>query len=192
MPHRNPRDREAVQNWAKSLFELKNFYIVDTETTGTGNRDEVLQIGIVDKHGEVVLDTLVRPTVRVPYSVTQIHGITNEMLVDAPTFSDVYTDLSIKLAGSVLIAYNIDFDWRLLKQSADAHKLPMFRVKEKQCAMKTYAKYHGAWNPSQGDYKWQRLGNAALIEDIEVIDAHSALGDVRMTLALLERMAGLR
>lgn len=118
MAHWNPRDREAVQQWARDLFALNNFYVIDTETTGVGKGDEVVQIGIFDKHGEVVLDTLVKPTKRIPARVIDVHGISNEAVADAPTFADLHTTLSGILAGVPLIAYNMDFDWRMLQQSS--------------------------------------------------------------------------
>ena len=36
---------------------------------------------------------------------------------------------------------------------------------------------------------WHKLGEAASYEKIQVKDAHTALGDVRMTLALIQKMA---
>jgi len=187
--HRNPRDRTTVQEWARALFLERNFYVLDTETTGVGKRDQVVQIGVIDKNGEVVLDTQVKPTQRVPQGAIDVHGITNEMLVEAPTFADVYTTLSIKLAGAPIVAYNMDFDWRLLQQTSTLYKLPLLRVGKRHCAMKQYAKFRGNWNNQRRSYKWHSLSNAATYEKITVVDAHSALGDVRMTLKLIERMA---
>ena len=187
--HHNPTDRLKVQNWAKTLFNLPNFYVLDTETTGVNNSDEIVQLGIIDKHGEVVMDTLVKPTQRLSREVIAIHSITNEMLVDAPPLAELYVDLSIKLAGAYVIAYNMDFDWRMLSQSLALYKLPLFKTGKRECAMKQYATYHGKWNSQRKAYSWHKLGNAATYEEIEVVDAHSALGDVKMTLQLLKKMA---
>lgn len=185
--HSNPRDKTAVQDWARQLFELPNFYVIDTETSGIGKGDEVVQIGVIDKYGEVVLDTLVKPTKPLSQKVISIHGITNERLASAPQLEDLYTDLSIKLAGTALIAYNMDFDWRLLQQTFSMRKLPIFRSGERHCAMKSYAKYRGV--RGKYGYKWHKLGVAASYEAIQVKDAHTALGDVKMTLALLQKIA---
>lgn len=185
--HTNPRDKSDAQNWARQLFELPNFYVLDTETSGIGKADEVVQIGVIDKYGEVVLDTLVKPKKRLSQKVISIHGITNERLATAPLLADLYTTLSIKLAGVPLIAYNMDFDWRLLQQTFSLHKLPIFRSGSRHCAMKTYAKYRGV--RGKYGYKWHKLSVASSYENIEVKDAHTALGDVKMTLALIEKMA---
>ncbi len=189
MAHRNPRDRAKVQEWARALFASRNFYILDTETTGIGKGDEIVQIGVIDKHGDVVLDTLVKPTQPVPLGATEVHGLNDAMLAQAPTFADVYTTLSMKLAGAPLVAYNMDFDWRMLKQTTGLYKLPMLRTGVRHCAMKQYAAFRGVWNNRRGSYTWHSLSKAAAYEKITVIDAHSALGDVRMTLKLIERMA---
>jgi DNA polymerase-3 subunit epsilon len=187
--HYNPPDKTAAQQWARGLFALPKFYVIDTETTGVGKRDEVVQIGIVDKNGTTILDTLVKPTVPCSAGAANVHGITNAMLATAPDFFDVYMQVSKVIAGAPLIAYNMDFDWRLLQQSVNSRKLPMFRVGERSCAMKMYAQYRGVWNGKFGNYRWHKLGRAAAYEGILVKDAHNALGDVRMTLALLKKMA---
>lgn len=191
MAHRNPTDRAKVQAWAKALFDLPNFYILDTETTGLGQRDEIVQIGIIDKNGAVIMDSLVKPSQRLSREVTAVHGITNAMVADAPPLADLYVDLSIKLAGAQLVAYNMDFDWRMLTQSLALYKLPLFRVSKTHCAMKQYAAYRGVWNNERRSYAWHSLSKAATQEEIEVVDAHNALGDVRMTLQLMKKMANL-
>jgi DNA polymerase-3 subunit epsilon len=189
--HYNPRDKSAVMQWAQGLFQLKNFYVLDTETTGTGTTDEICQIGVIDKEGNIVLDTLVKPTKRISSGATSVNGITNTMVKDAPTFMDLYTTISAKLAGVPLIAYNMDFDWRLLKQTASRYKLPLFRTGDRNCAMKQYARYRGTWNSKYRSYRWHSLTDAIAYERLTVANAHTAVGDVIMTLELLKKMAGL-
>ena len=57
--------RQDVITWARQVVETGETLILDTETTGLDAHDEVIQLGIVDMHGNVLLDTLVRPTVSV-------------------------------------------------------------------------------------------------------------------------------
>jgi DNA polymerase-3 subunit epsilon len=189
--HHDPRDKVAAVKWAYQLFQLDNFYVLDTETTGIGRYDQICQLGIIDKQGAVVLDTLVKPTNRIPSGATNVHGISNEMVKDAPTFMDIYTTVSSLLAGSVLIAYNMDFDWKMLQQSVGAYQLPMFKVKKRDCAMKQYAQYRGVWNPKYRTYRSIKLTEAAAYEEITVANAHSAVGDIIMTLELVKKMAHL-
>ncbi|MCS6835905.1 MAG: 3'-5' exonuclease [Anaerolineae bacterium] len=187
--HPNPADRDNARRWARELLALPNFYVLDTETTGVDLQAEVVQIGVVDKDGRTVLETLVRPTRPIPPDVQAVHGISDAMVQDKPTFADLYAQLASLLAGMVLVAYNMDFDWRILQQSGTPYGLPALRPKALHCAMKQYAAFWGHKKLGYADYRWHKLGEAAAQQGIVVRDAHSALGDVRMTLALIRKMA---
>ncbi|GAB1420473.1 exonuclease domain-containing protein [Anaerolineales bacterium] len=186
--HKNPQDFEEARRWALELLAKPNFYIFDTETTGLGNADRIVQIGIINKQGETILNTLVNPQRPIPLEASRIHGISDADVRDAPTILDLYLQLSMRLAGQTLVAYNMDFDWRLLKQTLEGHQLPMIRVSTTHCAMKVYAKYYGQQG-NRGSYRWQKLVLACEQCGIPVENAHDALGDVRMTLKLIEAMA---
>nr|AAS90610.1 conserved hypothetical protein [uncultured soil bacterium] len=186
--HYNPRDKDKMQQWAHNLMH-GDFVVLDTETTGLGPTDEVVQIGIIDSKGRTVLNTMVRPTRPVPSVVTRIHGLTNEKLAEASPFSDLYVSLSSILAGVTVIAYNMDFDWRMLVQSAGLYGLPAFRTGDRQCAMKAYAQGHGMFDLKRRTYAYHKLGEACRHQKIPVVQAHDALSDARMTLALVRKMA---
>ncbi|MGB1288072.1 MAG: 3'-5' exonuclease [Aggregatilineales bacterium] len=189
--HHNPRKQQEARDWAQSLMMMPNFYVFDTETTGISKNDEIIQIAVVDKHGEAVINTLIKNTIRISPGAQRVHGISARDLKDAPNMMDVYTDLSIKLAGSTLVAYNMDFDWRMLNQSLSNYRLPQIRVSDRHCAMKEYAKFHGQWNPQRRSYRYQKLSNACMQMSIEGIQTHQALDDTLMTLELIKRMAGI-
>ena len=187
--HRNPRHQQEVMHWAQELMRRENFYVLDTETTGVGKGDEIVQMGIVDKNGTIVMNQLVKPTVSIPSGASSVHGIYDSDVVDASTFKDIYIDLSKMLAGQIVIAYNMDFDWRMLQQSSAKYRLPDIRTGKRDCAMKQYAKYNGKWNNQRHSYIWHKLGTAAAQEGIAVENAHDAIGDVLMTLALIQKMS---
>jgi DNA polymerase-3 subunit epsilon len=189
--HFNPKDKEKAQEWARTLLRQPNFYILDTETTGIGPRDEIVQLGVVDKSGKIILNTLVKPSQPVPLAAMAVHKITNERLADALPFSEWYVKLSALLAGQTLIAYNMDFDWRMLTQSASIYGLPPFPVKAaaRHCAMKEYAKFKGQMDLRARTYRWYKLAEACKQQRIKVENAHDALGDVQMTLLLIRKMA---
>jgi DNA polymerase-3 subunit epsilon len=187
--HYNLKDKEKAQLWAQEMLRLPDFYVLDTETTGIDQRAEAVQIAIINKKGETILDTLVRPTQPVPAAATQVHGITNEMLGSAPTFDEMYVRLSAILAAAHVIAYNMDFDWRILSQTAALYGLPVFLGVKKHCAMINYARYYGSFDLQRRAYRWQKLGAACQQMKLPVTNAHSALGDARMTLALVRKMA---
>lgn len=186
--HYNPSHRRQAVQWAQNLL-ARNFYVLDTETTGLGERDEIIQIGIVDADGNAVLDQLIKPSIPIPPGAARVHGITDDDVINSPIFSSLYIKLSSLLAGETVIAYNMDFDWRMLQQTVARYRLPDIRIGKRDCAMKQYAKYKGKRSGQGRGYVWHKLTSALAQESIAVEDAHNALGDARMTLELVRKMA---
>ena len=101
------------------LLEECAFAVVDVETTGAGprNHDRITEIAVVIVQGErieTVLDTLVNPERPIAPIVTAITNITNDMVKDAPTFTEVADEVLGVLAGRVFVAHNARFDWGLV------------------------------------------------------------------------------
>ena len=191
--HPNPAHHRKACQWAQSLM-TRGFYVLDTETTGLGKQDEIVQIGIVDQDGKTAIDELIKPTIPIPFGASKVHGIYDRDVEQASNFSAIYTALSKLLAGQMVIAYNMTFDRRMMRQSGDKYALPEIRMNwnhdmSQHCAMRQYAQYRGQRRKGWHGYKWHRLGNAVAEEGLEVVDAHNALGDARMTLALIRKMA---
>lgn len=186
--HPKPSDRISAQQWAQDLL-CEKFYVLDTETTGIGKMDEIVQLGIIDQDGVVVMNTLVKPTQTIPTGASNVHGITDHDVVEAPSYADLYVQLSAMLAGIPVVAYNMDFDWRILVQTTTLYQLPPIRTGARHCAMKRYAQFWGDWNAYRNDYRWQKLSDAAVQQKITVENAHDAIGDCIMTLGILQKMA---
>lgn len=168
-------DKLAAAQWARDILTNDNTLILDSESTGLGKDARICQLAVIDLCGEIKLDTLINPERPIPAEATAIHGITDEMVKDAPTIKDL--DL-LFLEANLVIIYNADFDLRLLEQSGcDTKHL------EASCAMKKYAAFCGQYNMSKGSYTWQKL---PATKDVKV---HSALGDCLSTLALIKQMA---
>ena len=186
--HFNPsHQRQAVQ-WAQNLMN-HSFFVLDTETTGLGPNDEILQIAIIDQQGNTLLDQLINPGSAISPGAARVHGITETQVATAPVFKQLYIPLVKLLAGQAVIAYNMDFDWRMLQQTAARNGLPDIRIGKRDCAMKQYAKFKGKRHGSGRGYVWHKLANALLQEGLTVSNAHNALGDAQMTLALVRKMA---
>lgn len=173
-------DREKVVDWARDLLRRKDWVILDTETTGTLNFDEIVQVAILSCDGKSLLDTLVRPTQSIPLDATAIHGITNEDIREAPLFPEVYKKIEAIVRGKRIVIYNAQFDLRLIRQSLAKHNLlPVgLDLDFVDCAMLMYSAWVGELWP-YGGYKWQKL----------VSGDHTALGDCRATLELIKKMA---
>lgn len=90
------------------------FVAFDLETTGLSpSNDRIVEIGAVKfKDGKIVAQKswLVNPGRSIPWLVQQVHGITDDMVKDAPTFAEVYQEFSEFIEGSVLMAHNARFD----------------------------------------------------------------------------------
>jgi DNA polymerase-3 subunit epsilon len=183
----------GASTWAKQLY-ARDFLVLDVETTGMGSRDEVVQMALVDKAGIVLLNSLVRPCAApITREALGIHHITSAMVADAPTMGFFAETIRGLFYGRAVIAYNADFDARLLRQSLAANGLKPEDVIGKADfidLMNPYARYWGA-RGRRGGYRWQSLDDACAQQRIKVAaDGHSALGDCLRTLALLKVMAG--
>jgi DNA polymerase III epsilon subunit-like protein len=120
---------------------MAGFVFIDTETTGFGaDTHEIVEIAVVGRAGKVLLNTLVNPRRTIPYYATAVHGITDDMVCDAPTLRQLWPDVKHLVRGSHAVIYNAAFDRRFfpddLRCAADL-----------SCAMhafsRTYADRHG-------------------------------------------------
>jgi DNA polymerase-3 subunit epsilon len=94
---------------------MNRFAVVDTETTGFGKTDRILEIGIVLVDGNEIVqewETLINPERDI--SNSNIHGITSELVSLAPTFSEVIDEISGFLDGRIFVAHNVAFDTKML------------------------------------------------------------------------------
>ncbi|KWF83383.1 DNA polymerase III subunit epsilon [Burkholderia cepacia] len=142
--------REQRDDAARGLHVTANEWLaadplfVDTETTGLDLRAEIVEIAILDRAGVVLLDTLVKPTMPIPASATEIHGITDADVASAPDWVSVGPRAAELLAGRRLIAHNAAFEERLLYQTSRCHgvTLPALRV---ECTMDLLNGWAGRW-----------------------------------------------
>lgn len=167
------------------------FVVFDTETTGFGTDDEIIQISIVDQDGQVLLDSFIKPEGAILNS--EYHNITDGVVAAAPTFPEIYPRIVEALEGKRVMAYNLDYDQRMLNQVIERHKLEPLDWVEwngQLCAMKLYAPFHGEWNDHHHNYRWQKLDTAARRLNVQRHgDAHNALSDTMLTLEVVKALA---
>ncbi len=104
-------------------FIGRTFVVFDLETTGTDFDDTITEIGavkMIDGVATEYFSTLVNPEKRIPQEVVDITGITDEMVENAPKFSEVCGDFYKFCEGATLVAHNIDFDSRFIKKQGEA------------------------------------------------------------------------
>ncbi|KIL40031.1 ATP-dependent DNA helicase DinG [Gordoniibacillus kamchatkensis] len=96
------------------------FAVLDFETTGSGQTDEIIQVGLVIINDFQITDrytSLVDPGIRIPSSITALTGITDDMVKDAPSLHQVITEMQPLLADAVLVAHNVAFDFGFLQRA---------------------------------------------------------------------------
>lgn len=91
-----------------------DFTIIDLETTGLDPTfDEIIEVGAIRVRNGDVTDTfssLVKPEKEVDAFITEITGITNEMLADAPSISEIFPDFLSFVSNDIIVGHNVNFD----------------------------------------------------------------------------------
>ncbi len=156
------------------------FSVLDFETTGFGPAtSRVLEVGIlkITGEGEVIdsYDTLVNPLGQV--GASWIHGITDEMVENAPLFEEVADDILQFLDGSVLAAHNTNFDIPFLREELKRADKPYAHIPS-ICTLRLSRKYIKGC----GSYSLSSLCSFLHISNLH---AHSALADADAAAQLL-------
>lgn len=170
------RLRIVAGEWFASMASRDDWLIVDTETTGLHSEAEIVQMGIVSAHGRVLLNQLVRPTSDISPGTTAVHGLTADMLQDAPLWTAVYPEVCRLVEGKLLLAYNAEFDGRIISQTCRRYDLPTPPNKW-ECVMEMFAQWLGNWSDYWRDFRSVSLGEAAHIRGIGAGGAHEAGSD---------------
>lgn len=102
-------------NKGDSIISFPDDYVVlDIETTGYDQRfDEIIEIGVLKIRNDIIVDqfnTFVNPGKKISVTATEHTGITNEMLVGAPRFSDIADAVINFIDTDVIIGHNVNYD----------------------------------------------------------------------------------
>ncbi|GAB4298260.1 MAG: exonuclease domain-containing protein [Marinilabiliales bacterium] len=157
------------------------YAIVDIETTGGNpNRDKITEIAIYIHDGNKITDeftSLVNPEREIPYYITKLTGITNEMVADAPKFYEIAHDIVKLTENKIFVAHNAGFDYGFIKSE---FKSLGYNFKRQQlCTVKMSRKLI----PGKKSYS---LGNLCNELGIKITGRHRAAGDALATVKLLE------
>ena len=106
-------DRAEAVQWARQILEC-DLVILDLETTTLHNA-EIVQIGVLSKTSEVLVEQLVKPARSISAAATQVHGITDEDVADASPFTEIADQLLGLLEGKTVAVYNLEFDRGVLR-----------------------------------------------------------------------------
>jgi len=167
----------------------ENPVYLDTETTGLGAKDEIVEVSVVNDDNSILFQSFARPSKSIPLEATRVHGITNEMVEKAPTWPLVWTQLRPLLTRKLVVIYNADFDVKMMQQSYTQYRLPWRDSINAFCLMKLYAQYRGNWDRTRGNYIFTSLDRAGKQCGIDLPNAHRATADSLLARALLHYLA---
>ena len=106
---------------------VKDYVCVDIETSGIRVKwDKIIEIGAVKVRDGKAVDTfseLINPGLKLSPYITELTGITDEMLKDKPFIEEVLPRFIEFTGDDVIMGHNIMFDYSFLKQNAINQKL---------------------------------------------------------------------
>jgi DNA polymerase III subunit epsilon len=157
------------------------YSIIDIETTG-GNpyRDKITEIAIYIHDGEKIVrefHSLVNPERKIPFFISRMTGITDEMVAGAPRFFEIARAIVELTENTIFVAHNASFDYNFIK--AEFKSLGFFFQRESLCTVKLSRKII----PGKKSYSLGKLCNEL---NIALEDRHRAKGDALATVKLFE------
>ncbi len=115
-------NKELIEetSFTQTEIEKLQYVVFDFETTGLSPlNDTIIEFGAVKiKNGEIVdtFSALINPKRNISEKITEITGITNDMLKGKPEIEEILPGFLDFIKGSILVAHNANFDYRFLKQ----------------------------------------------------------------------------
>lgn len=162
----------------------KNIVVFDVETTGLDPQsDQIIELGAVKiENGNIVerFSTFVKPTKEIPYDVTELTGITNEMVDDAPPIEKVIREFYEFSKGCILSGHNIiNFDIKFVRRFGDLQNLNFNNdlidtMNEARVARLKISRFN--------------LGTVTKALGIELVGAHRAWNDAFATAQVLLKL----
>ncbi len=169
------------------LSAMERFAVIDVETTGLSPKVERLtEIAIVVlEDGQVVEEysTLINPEKSIPYHITQLTGINNQMVQNAPFFYEIAKKIVELTESCTFVAHNASFDYRFIqaefaRYGYDYQRKVLDTVKLARKLMPGFPSYS--------------LGNLSRQLGIKIENRHRALGDALATVEVFRMIMGVR
>lgn len=159
------------------------FAIIDIETTGgSPHNSKITEIAIIKHDGERVVEeysTLINPESYIPYQITQLTGISNDMVRDAPKFYEVAKRIIELTEDAVFVAHNVNFDYSFVKAAFkdlgyNYHRKTLCTVRMSRVTFPGYRSYS--------------LGILCEQLNIQLENRHRAMGDAKATAILFDKI----
>ena len=178
-----------VDDTAKAIYGDEDisfedeFIVFDTETTGLSPvYNKLTEIGAVRvKDGEVleVFNTFVNPEVHIPENITELTGISDDMVADAPKTKEAVENFLAFIGDRTLVAHNATFDMGFIRKAADDYGLKFDNAYIDTVSMSRFV------NP---DLKKHKLDIIAEYYGLGDFNHHRASDDAEMCAAIFYRM----
>jgi len=170
---------ERADQLQADLSDLE-YVVFDTETTGMrlSEGDKVISIsGVRIRRGRIqnaeIFHSLVNPGRSIPPESIQFHHIEDQMVADAPSISQVYSQFAEFVGDSILVAHNAAFDKKCLEMAAAEAGVPLIDNPILDTLFLSYGIHEGTEGHSL-DAMAERMG-------ITIEGRHTSLGDARAT-----------
>jgi DNA polymerase-3 subunit epsilon len=159
----------------------QTYVVVDVETTGgrAGN-DRVTEIGAIKISGGKVIGewhSLINPQRHIPAFITELTGIDDAMVADAPIFAEIADDFAAFLGDAIFVAHNVNFDYGMI--SGEYRRLERRFRYPKLCTVASMRRHY----PGLPSYS---LKNLCREMGVRLDNHHRALDDARAAAELLK------
>ncbi|MCC6460222.1 MAG: 3'-5' exoribonuclease [Saprospiraceae bacterium] len=162
---------------------MPKYAIIDVETTGgTARFERITEIAVVIHDGSQVVDTfstLLNPERSIPWNITQLTGISDEMVAHAPKFFEVAKQIVELTEGAIFVAHNVAFDFSFIRE--EFARLGYTYARKQLCTVRLARKVF----PGLTSYS---LSNLKRHFGIYAEQSHRALDDTLATVQIFERI----
>ncbi|MEO9892266.1 exonuclease domain-containing protein [Aurantibacter sp.] len=159
------------------------YTIIDIETTGNGiEGNRITEISIFKYDGHEIIDeftSLVNPEMPIPYFITGLTGIDDDMVRNAPRLIELIPKIIEITNDTIFVAHSVNFDYNVIKN--EFKNLGFDFVKKKLCTVRLSRKLFPG-------YKSYSLGKLCTSLNIPLKDRHRARGDAHATVLLFEKL----
>lgn len=176
---------KAIYGEADADLENDTFCVFDIETTGLSAREcQITEIGaVLYKNGEILdtFESFVNPHTEISENITELTGITNEMVADAPDISEVLPKFLEFSNGCVYVAHNASFDIGFIGVDADKLGIDFKPTYIDTVAVSRYA------NPDLNKHTLDAVGKYF---DLGDFNHHRAFEDAHMLGLIFAKLVG--
>lgn len=157
---------------------VNDYTVIDTETTGLcPSSCKIIEISASRIRNGIITETytsLVNPGCQLPYYISDLTGITDDMVCDKPCFNEIAEEVKTFIGNDVIVGHNVIFDMRFLNASFGSalpnHTIDTLTAARRLC-------------PGLNSYKLEALCKQFNLSDKQL---HRAESDVYLTFCLYE------